>query len=135
VIVNGRVVHEVDYPQPPERVWRALVDPTELNVWLMPTDFVAEVGRRFTLDATPSMGLITGEVLQADPPRLLRCRWSGVFGETVVEFKLTPQGTGTRLRLEHGGWDKPHHADRDGFDQGWKDKLSKDLPARLNLPC
>jgi uncharacterized protein YndB with AHSA1/START domain len=132
VIVDGVVVHEVDYPQPPERVWRALVDPTELGVWLMPTDFVAEVGRRFTFDASPSLGLITGEVLRAVPPRLLSCRWSGVFGETVVEFTLTPVGAGTRLRLEHRGWSGPHQVERDGFDAGWRDKLAKDLPAALN---
>jgi uncharacterized protein YndB with AHSA1/START domain len=46
VIIDGRVVHEIDYPQPPERVWQALVDPAELGVWLMPIDFTARVGAR-----------------------------------------------------------------------------------------
>jgi uncharacterized protein YndB with AHSA1/START domain len=61
---------------------------------------VAEVGRRFTFDARPTLGWIAGEVLEVDPPRLLRCRWSGAFGDTVVAFELTPTIAGTRLRLE-----------------------------------
>jgi uncharacterized protein YndB with AHSA1/START domain len=131
VIRDGRVEHEVDYPHPPERVWRALVDPAELARWLMPNDFVAVPGRRFTFDARPALGVIDGEVLEAEPPRLLRCRWSGEFGDTVVTFRLTPVPGGTRLHLEHTGW--PDHAreERDGFDGGWNDKLTDDLPRLL----
>jgi uncharacterized protein YndB with AHSA1/START domain len=126
------IEHEVVYPHPPERVWRALIDRAELAVWLMPNDFIAEVGRRFTLDATPSMGLISGEVLEVDPPWLLRCQWSGPFGDTIVAFELEPASEGTRLRLSHSGWTDDHDDDRRGFDGGWSDKLSKDLPAVLS---
>jgi uncharacterized protein YndB with AHSA1/START domain len=131
VIRDGAIHHTVLYPHPVERVWRALVDPTELGIWLMPTDFVPEVGRRFTLDASPHLGLITGEVLAVDPPRLLRCRWSGVFGDTVVTVELTPVAEGTRLRLEHAGWERRAEPDREGFDRGWGEKLASDLPAVL----
>jgi hypothetical protein len=72
--------------------------------------------------------LADGEVLTAEPPRLLRCRWSGAFGDTVVAFELTPAGGGTRLRVTHRGWADEQRHQRDGFDQGWLDKLSKDLP-------
>jgi uncharacterized protein YndB with AHSA1/START domain len=95
----------------------------------MPTDVVPEVGRRITPDASSSLGVLTGEVLDVDPPRLLRCRWSGIFGDTVVTFELTPVAEGTRLRLEHAGWGSGAAPDRDGFDQGRGDKLAKDLPA------
>jgi len=129
VIRDGQVEHEETYPHPPERVWRALTDPAELGVWLMPTDFVALAGHRFTFDARPGLGIIDGEVLDVEPPRLLRCRWSGIFGQTVVTF--TPDGEGTRLRVTHGGWDGPGLDHRDGFDGGWLDKLTKDLAALL----
>ena len=66
-----------------------------------------------------------------EPPRLLRCRWSGVFGHTVVTFTLTPVGSGTRLRITHAGWDAQGLPHRDGFDSGWHDKLTKDLAALL----
>jgi uncharacterized protein YndB with AHSA1/START domain len=131
MIRDGQIEHEQTYPHPPERVWRALTDPAELGAWLMPADFAALAGHRFTFDARPDMGIIDGEVLDAEPPRLLRCRWSGVFGETVVTFTLTPDGEGTRLRVTHAGWDGPGLPHRDGFDGGWHDKLTKDLAVLL----
>jgi uncharacterized protein YndB with AHSA1/START domain len=131
VISGGQIEHEATYPHPPERVWRALTDPAELGEWLMSTDFAARAGHRFTFDARPDLGIIDGEVLDVEPPRLLRCRWSGVFGQTVVTFSLTPDGAGTRLRITHAGWDGPGLPHRDGFDQGWHDKLTKDLAALL----
>ena len=75
--------------------------------------------------------MIDGEVLEVEPPRLLRCRWSGVFGQTVVTFTLTAVGSGTRLRVTHAGWAGQGLQHRDGFDQGWHDKLTKDLVALL----
>lgn len=131
MIRDGRIEHEAMLPHAPERVWRALVDLAELAMWLMPTDFAPEVGHLSTFDARPDLGIVTCEVLVADPPRLLRCRWSGVFGETVVSFELTQADSGTLLRLRHGGWAPRHRGQRDGFDRGWHDKLTKDLPALL----
>ncbi len=131
MIRDGQIEQEQTYPHPPERVWRALTDPAELGAWLMPADFAVLAGHKFTFDARPDMGIIDGEVLDVEPPRLLRCRWSGVFGETIVTFTLTPDGEGTRLRVTHAGWDGPGLPHRDGFDGGWHDKLTKDLAALL----
>ncbi len=131
MIVGGRVVHEVEYPHPPERVWRALVDSAELSAWLMTTDFVAEVGHRFTLQGGTGLGVVQGEVLRVEPPRLLRCRWSGALGDTVVEFELTPSAAGTHLRLEHSGWDEEHLDWRHQFDNGWRTKFDEQLAALL----
>jgi uncharacterized protein YndB with AHSA1/START domain len=69
-------------------------------------------------------------VQEIDEPRLLRCRWTGGFGDTVVAFELTPEGEGTRLRVRHDGWSDPA-PDRGGFDEGWKQKLDQDLPRVL----
>ena len=131
MIRDRRIEHEAMYPHSPERVWRALVDPSELAIWLMPTDFAPEVGRGFVLDTGQELGEIRGEVLEIDEPRLLRCRWSGVFGDTEVSFELFPEPDGTRLRVRHDGWGDPPVAERDGFDNGWSDKLAKDLPRLL----
>ena len=128
---DRRVEHEAVYPHPPERVWRALIDPSELAVWLMPTDFAPEVGRSFVLETGDEIGTIHGEVLEIDEPRLLRCRWSGVFGDTEVSFELFPEAEGTRLRVRHDGWGEPPAAERAGFDDGWKQKLTQDLPRVL----
>jgi len=128
VIRDGIIVHVVEYEASPTRVWHALTDPSELAIWLMPNAFVASVGHRFTFDASPVLGTIEGEVLEVEEARLLRCRWSGAFGDTVVTFELEPAGEGTRVRLTHAGW---RDDERGGFDQGWGDKLGDDLPRLL----
>jgi uncharacterized protein YndB with AHSA1/START domain len=131
-VSHPRVIErEAVYPHSPERVWRALVDPDELAAWLMPNTFAPEVGRTFELETGEELGTIRGEVLEIDEPRLLRCRWSGVFGDTEVRFELFPESEGTRLRVRHDGWDDPAVAERAGFDDGWKQKLTEDLPRVL----
>jgi uncharacterized protein YndB with AHSA1/START domain len=129
---DRRIEREAVYPHPPERVWRALIDPNELTAWLMPTDFAPQVGRDFVLETGQELGTIRGEVLEIDEPRRLRCRWSGVFGDTEVLFELFPEPEGTRLRVQHDGWDDPAIAERAGFDDGWKQKLTQDLPRLLD---
>ena len=85
-----------------------------------------ELARRGTFARWP----IQGEVLEIDEPRLLRCRWTGGFGDTEVTYELTPEAGGTRLRVRHDGWTDAT-ADRGGFDDGWKQKLDQDLPRVL----
>jgi uncharacterized protein YndB with AHSA1/START domain len=126
MIEGGSVVHEVTYPHPPERVWKALVDPDELGAWLMDNDFVPTVGGRFTMDCEP-IGPLQGEVLEVDPPRRLSYKWTGAFGVTVVTFQLTPIASGTHVRLEHRGWTEANTAARDQFDGGWTSKLGAGL--------
>ncbi len=126
------IEHEAVYPHSPERVWRALVDPDELAAWLMPNDFAPEVGKEFKLETgAAEVGTIRGEVLEIDEPRLLRCRWSGGFGDTEVTYELTPEAGGTRLRVRHDGWSEPPAPERAGFDDGWKQKLDQDIPRVL----
>src|SRR5262249_17808941 len=43
----SNIVLNTVYPQPPERVWRALTTPEELAQWLMPNDFAPKVGHKF----------------------------------------------------------------------------------------
>jgi uncharacterized protein YndB with AHSA1/START domain len=102
------------YPQPPERVWRALTDRRALSQWLMETDFEPTLGHRFTFRSRPQPGwdgITYCEVTELDPPRRLAYTWRGGPGkdrpltlDTVVRFTLTPEGSGTRLTLEHTGF-------------------------------
>ncbi|HEX3765573.1 MAG TPA: SRPBCC domain-containing protein [Kofleriaceae bacterium] len=102
------------YPRPPERVWRALTDRRALSQWLMETDFEPTLGHRFTFRARPQPGwdgITYCEVIELDPPRRLAYTWRGGPGkdrpltlDTVVRFTLTPEGSGTRLILEHTGF-------------------------------
>ena len=128
MIEGERVTHEVHYPHPVDAVWSALTEPGALAIWLMPNDFAPLPGHRFRLDARPGFGFIDGEVLDVEPPHLLRCRWTIEGVDTLVTFRLEPEGSGTRLALEHIGLSGPRHLE---FDPGWDAKLSGDLQQLL----
>ncbi|WP_067468427.1 SRPBCC family protein [Actinomadura macra] len=101
-------------PHPPSRVWRALTDPELLARWFMPCDFRLEIGHTFTLTTTPRPNVAFGgvchcRVLDFDAERMLRYSWvdpgedNGL--DSTVTWRLEPEGTGTRLFLEHDGFD------------------------------
>lgn len=123
MIRDGVVVHEAEFPHPPDEVWSALVEPDRIAAWLMPNDFVATVGARFRMECGPPQGPITGEVLEVVPPWRLVYSWEGDFGRSIVTYVLTPTSAGTHLRLEHREWPAGSESARDQFDSGWPAKL------------
>jgi uncharacterized protein YndB with AHSA1/START domain len=130
VIDGTRVVQEVRYSHPPERVWRALTDPAELSAWLMPNDFTPQKGASFRLDAAPDHPEpFDCEVLEIDPPRRLRTRWVVRGKPTIVTFELRADDGGTVLRVEHDGLSA---SERPNFDGGWAAKFAIDLPDVLS---
>lgn len=63
-----------------------------------------------------------GRFLRLAPNRLVELTWvtgeGGTEGrETVVTVELTPNGSGTHLRLQHAGF--PHAAARDNHEKAW----------------
>jgi uncharacterized protein YndB with AHSA1/START domain len=101
---------EAVYPQPPERVWRALTEPESLKAWLLPADdFAPRVGHRFHFEggadgnAERGGGRIDAEVLEADAPRRLAYTWRAAPDQpqTIVTWTLEPVEAGTRVRLTH----------------------------------
>jgi uncharacterized protein YndB with AHSA1/START domain len=128
---RGRVVHDVHFAHPIDRVWNALVDPDALAQWLMPNDFEPSVGRRFHFDAGPPRGRIDAEVIALEPPHRLVWRWMLDGAATTVTITLRAdaegEGAGTALHLEHT--DLPTEL-RPRFDSGWVEKFD-DLAAGL----
>jgi uncharacterized protein YndB with AHSA1/START domain len=123
---------ERTYAHSPERVWRALTDPRALAEWLMANDFEARVGHTFQFRDRPRGpwdGIVHCEVVECEAPRRLAYTWRGNTGlDTRVTWTLEPAGAGTRLTLEHTGFE--------GFGEvllsfmmgaGWKKMLRKKL--------
>ena len=105
-----------DYPQPPEKVWRALTDPALIPLWTStgaggrPEGFVPVAGTKFRFVAKPKPGwngIVDCEVIEADEPWLLRYSWADGNGGgdvTQVAYRLEPRADGTRFTYEHTGF-------------------------------
>jgi uncharacterized protein YndB with AHSA1/START domain len=93
----------------PETVWEFLVDPVKAGTW-MGQQFWSEprAGGLYRVEVIPGH-IARGEYLEVDPPRRLVHTWgwegenSVTAGSTTVEYELTPEGDGTRLRFVHSG--------------------------------
>ena len=62
------------------------------------------------------------DVLVWEPPRRLVLRWrvNPERRPTAVEVRVTPENGGTRIDLEHRGWDRiADEAGRADYDPGW----------------
>jgi len=62
------------------------------------------------------------DVVAWDPPDRFVLRWrvNPERGPTEVEVRFAPQDGGTRVELEHRGWDQIDDAEgRAGYDPGW----------------
>lgn len=116
---------EFDLPHPPQKVWRALTDPTLLAEWLLPVVGLGlEPGTEFTFQAPPQPGwdgTVRCRTLAADEPRSLSYAWvvGDVEIDTVVTFTLTPTASGTLLSLEQSGFRSDQRKAFGGARYGW----------------
>lgn len=122
---------------PPERVYRAFLDPAALCKWLPPQGFTAtvhaldaRVDGRFSLSFTNfSSGAshrFGGRYLDLQPGELLR--YTDVFddpglpGEMVTTVRLAPVSCGTELRVEQAGIPEP--IPLEACYLGWQESLA-----------
>ena len=143
-IEDRTAVHVDEFlPYPPARVWTALTDPDLLGRWLMPNDFEQVVGHRFTMSAKPNprtnfSGTVRCEVLELCPEERLSISWADASEsdpwETMVTWTLRPEGRGTRLFLEHRGFDPDnpaHQLARTVLSGGWRTGTMRRIRAVL----
>jgi uncharacterized protein YndB with AHSA1/START domain len=85
----------------PERVWQALADAGQRAAWLPGVTIDPTTGGPVLFDFGPE-GRAGGEVLTAEPPRLLEHTWTWP-GEppAVVRWEITPADDGSLLVLLH----------------------------------
>ncbi len=150
--MNDSITLSVEYPHEPRKVWRALTDPVILARWLMPNDFVPEVGREFTFrcDPVPAEfagqwgGVVRCRVLVVEPAHLLSYTWEDSWewarfeAPSVVTWTIEPLASmvgtrpGSRLTLVHSGFAGPGTARlRDMLSGGWAPMMRELLPAAL----
>jgi uncharacterized protein YndB with AHSA1/START domain len=132
---------QVDMKASPERVWQALTNAEQFGTWFrvrLETPFI--VGQAASGNIThPGYEHIRFNVLveEMQAPTLFVLRWHSYAidpkvdysGEpmTRIEFRLEPQGTGTRLTVTESGFDRiPEHRRAECFrmnDSGWAQQM------------
>jgi uncharacterized protein YndB with AHSA1/START domain len=138
------IQREILVPQPCEEVWQAITDPAMLAEWMYPNDFEPRVGHPFTfrVPGNPQVGFdgltVHCEVLECEPPSeqgggRLAFSWTagGAVVDTRVSFQLETIGDGTRVLLEHSGFDVSQPFGEQAFKGagfGWA-KMLKQLAA------
>lgn len=107
---------------PPAKVWRLLTEPELMRLWWAEGEVAAVVGHQFTLDM-PGYGKQPCKVLEVDPPH----RFVYTFTEArTLSWRLEAEGRGTRVFLEHSGFDLEDERMDRAFERmapGWRDSV------------
>lgn len=116
---------EFELRHAPEKVWRALTDPSLLSEWLLPAiGFKLEPGHSFTFKTQSHPGwdgTVTCRMLEIDVHKKLSYAWVvGDMLDTIVTFTLTPTATGTCLSLVQSGFKPEQKQNFGGARYGWK---------------
>ena len=117
------------FDAPPDRVWRAWLDPVRLAEFMSnckgmgtaQAETDPRVGGRFRIVMTAEGREIPheGTYLELIPTRLMRFTWQSPFSVdgSEVTITLAPEGTGTALTLTQRRF--RDEAARDGHVKGW----------------
>lgn len=126
----------------PAVVWAYLTDKDKLGRWYHPARADLAQGQSYALykaaNGPDSAPLIHGRVITFDPPRELVTTFTcdpmnGV--ETQVQWRLEEWGNGTRLTLEHTGFDALGDLPMGlimALDAGWDDHLGQMRALKLS---
>jgi uncharacterized protein YndB with AHSA1/START domain len=137
------IEQEILIDAPVDVVWRAVTEPEQVSVWFsdevdLETKPGYEGALTFTDHATKHSHIAHITVQSVEPERFWSYRWEHEAGTTaadgnslLVEFTLTPEGEGTRLRvvesgLESIGWPQERrdtHAQE--HTEGWAIHLGR----------
>ena len=123
------------YPHSAELVWECLTSSELIAQWLMQNDFKLEKGHKFQFKAKPMpgwSGIVDCEIKEIIENKKLSYSWlSGprpgeIKIRTVVTWHLLPEQNGTRLVLEHTGFEGLNGLIVSYMlGSGWKGKISQ----------
>lgn len=121
------VTSSVYIEAPPERVWEYFTEPEAMVRWMGEYALLEpEPGGQFTVNIKGAP--VRGRFVRLDPPRWLLISWGYAdsnrlpSGASTVEVRLTPEGTGTRVDLEHRGLPPD---EQPGHRIGWAHYLAR----------
>jgi uncharacterized protein YndB with AHSA1/START domain len=139
-MVPERIEREISIDAPLEVVWAVITEPEHVSGWF---------GDSAEIDLRPGGKLVLiwegdprqsehGRVEKVEPPHHFSFRWIRGSGtevrtdnSTLVEFSLSPDGAGTRLRVVESGFSKldmpedDQARDADEHRRGWEYELDE----------
>jgi uncharacterized protein YndB with AHSA1/START domain len=134
--IPDQIEREVVIEAPVERVWALITEPEHVGAWF------ADAGAEIDLRPGGAMtmrwehyGTVLGRVERVEPQRVFAYRWSTTEDEpaeghsTLVEFSLSADGDGTRVRVVETGFaslDAPEADRRKKLEEnteGWRMEL------------
>lgn len=127
----GEIVSEIQIAAPTERVFEALVVPSQVVKWwgqkgiYICKEFQADlrVGGKWRsagIDGRGNPFETSGKFLEINRPRVLAYTWVASWTgdlETVVRWELEPTSTGTLVRIRHSGF--AGHPEMGQSYRGW----------------
>jgi uncharacterized protein YndB with AHSA1/START domain len=125
------VERELTIAASPETVWQFLVDPELAVRWMGTTaSFDPRPGGEYRVEVIPDNTAL-GEFVEVDPPHRLVFTWGWDTsenslvspGSSTIEFELTAEGAGTRLRFRHSGL--PNAEEVAKHAHGWEHYLGR----------
>jgi uncharacterized protein YndB with AHSA1/START domain len=120
---------------PPERLWRAITDPREVERWMSyPTKIDLRVGGEYDVDFSRTMdGGLDGIIVRIEPERRLAYVW----GLSVLEWVIEPYASGSRYKFIHHGQGPGSVEKEAGIAGGWHlwfDALDEHLDGKPPRP-
>lgn len=112
---RGTIERDLYVDASPEVVFDVVSDPEHVRRWWPDeADYPVEVGGSGRIgfrDAAQQISWVRFTVVEVQPHHRFSFRWTHDEGETagrgnsfLVEFELTPEGSGTRLRMTESGY-------------------------------
>ena len=95
-----------------DKLWKALINPEFTKQYWFGTRLECDwrVGSKCVAAGPDGKAIITGEVLEFDPPRRLSYSWNSLKKEHASEpasrvtFEIIPQGAHVKLTVTHNGF-------------------------------
>ncbi len=139
---NQSVTLERIFDAPPEKIWQALSDNSQMKRWYFDLpDFRPEVGFQFQFKGGPAperQYTHLCEVVEVIAGQKIAYTWryEGYAGDSLVTFEIVPRSDGqTLLRLSHTGLETFPQDNEDlatkNFEEGWNHILNISLKKYL----
>jgi uncharacterized protein YndB with AHSA1/START domain len=137
-VVPDRVEREILIEAPLDVVWSVVTEPEHVGRWFSDSASIDLRPGGEVLLTWKEHGPVHWRVERVDPPHFASFRWlRGAGGEvrednsTLVEFSLTAEGEGTRLRVVESGFRQLHGSDEENakdaeeHSRGWELELDE----------